>query len=178
MVYTAPTAKQFREEGGSLASKITTELGLIDAELDALIAEDTQDESKFVVLTAGVGTPAALATAGLDLASGADIFVYGAFFAPVDIQIVKMHDLLTEAYVKDTNDAKIEIYNNAGGPVKLFGRTLTAAGEAVGASHHTDPEAGTGNVTAGTRIDLKAVHTENGSGTGHAVVILEYKENH
>ena len=174
MAYTAKTEKEFRSEKGTLSQKITSELALIEAELDS----QEISQSKFAVLTAGVGTNTAEATAGLDLASGADIQIYGCFFAPVDIQIVKMHDVLTEAYVKDTNDAKIEIYNNAGVPAKLFGRTLTAAGELIGAQHHTDPEAGAGNVTAGTRIDLKAVHTENGSGTGHAIVILEYTENH
>jgi|LGVE01.1.fsa_nt_gb hypothetical protein len=43
MTYTAKTVKEFRTENGSLAKKITTELGLIDTELDALAAVDAAE---------------------------------------------------------------------------------------------------------------------------------------
>lgn len=36
MTYTAPSSKSFRERGGSLAKKLTSELSLIDTELDTL----------------------------------------------------------------------------------------------------------------------------------------------
>lgn len=39
MAYTAKTAKAFREEGGSLAKKITDELALVDAELAVIEAK-------------------------------------------------------------------------------------------------------------------------------------------
>lgn len=169
MTYTAPNASTFREKKGTISEKITTELSNIDTEIDT-------HKSKFVVLTAGVGTPTALATAGIDLASGSDIQIYGAFVAPVAITVIKMHDYLTEAYVKETDDAKLEIYDDAGTPNKIFGRTLTAAGEAAKNFTSTDPETGEESITAGTRLDVKAVNTAATSGTGHAVVILEYQE--
>ena len=40
MTYTAPGAATFVRKGGSLSSKITSELSLIDAELDTLAASD------------------------------------------------------------------------------------------------------------------------------------------
>lgn len=43
MTYTAKTAKEFRSEGGSLAKKLTSELALIDTELDALAAVDAAE---------------------------------------------------------------------------------------------------------------------------------------
>lgn len=175
MAYSATDAKSFRIKKGSLSEKLAAEFSSIQNEFE-------RSNSHFVVLTAGVGTNTALATAGIDLASGSDIQVYGAFIAPCDIVLVKMHDYLTEAYVKspvgapDPIDAKIEIYNDATSPVKLFGRTLTAAGEAAKLFTSTDPESGATAVTAGTRLDLKAVNTSSSSGTGHAIVILEYVE--
>lgn len=126
-----------------------------------------------VNLTAGKQN-ATLASAGVDLADGSGGTYYGCFVAPYDLVLVKMYDYLTEAYVKDTTDAKIEVYNDAGTPVKLFGRTLTAAGEAAKSFHSTNPETGAANVTAGTRLDLKITSTGAGSGTGHALVFIEY----
>lgn len=175
MAYIAPTVEDFRLRTGTRSEKLVAELKAIQTELSTIETGASLNQSKFAVLTTGVGNPAALATTGIDFGTAADIFVYGAFVAPVDIQIVKMHDTITEAYLKDAADAKLEIYDNGGSPTKLFGRTLAAAGEAVNASHHTDPETGTGNVTAGTRLDLKAVNT-GASGTGHAIVLLEYVE--
>lgn len=169
MSYTAITAKAFRGKKGTLSEKLATEFGLVATEIDGI-------ESKFVVLTAGVGTNTAEATSGLDLASGADIQIYGAFVAPVAITVVNMYDYLTEAYVKETEDAKIEIWDDTGTPVKIFGRTVTAAGEAAKNYTSTTPETGEAAIAAGTRLDLKAVNTSSTSGTGHAIVILEYTE--
>lgn len=170
MTYTAKTAKQFRMEKGSLSDKIASELSNIATEI-------TRTNSQFCVLTHGVGTNTALATAGIDLASGSDIQIYGVFFAPVACTVVKLHYYLTEAYVKEsTTDAKIEVYDDTGTPAKIFGKTLTAAGEA--AKYHGEilPESGKANLAAGARLDLKAVNTGSSSGTGHAIVILEYVE--
>jgi len=54
MTYTAKTVKEFRQEKGTLTKKITSELALIDTELDALAAVDAA-EIKVVkgTLTAG-----------------------------------------------------------------------------------------------------------------------------
>lgn len=169
MTYTAITSDAFRNEKGSLSQKLASEFSDIDTEIDAI-------KSKFVVLTAGVGTNTTLATSGIDLASGSDIQIYGAYVAPVAITVVNMYDYLTEAFVKDTDDAKIEIYDDASTPVKIFGRTLTAAGESAKNFTTTTPETGKASIAAGTRLDLKAVNTASSSGTGHAQVILEYIE--
>lgn len=176
MTYNAPSAKTFRNKKGSMSEKITTELGLIDSEIDTIVAGDLKQVSRFAVLTAGIGTPTALATAGIDLASGSDIQIYGAFFAPKAITAIALHTYLTEAYVKDATDAIIEVYDHTASPVKIFGRTMTAAGESAKQYRSIAPESGAANIAAGTRLDLKAVNTGSSSGTGHAIVILEYKE--
>lgn len=165
MTYTAKNVKQLRQESGSLLKKIASEHGLIDAEIDL-------NKSKFIDLTIDLGTDTAKVTSGIDLASGSDITKYG-FFFPVDVTLVKMHDYLNEAYVKDTSDAKIEVYDEDA--TKLFGRTLATGGEAVKTHTQTDPEAAAVDVAAGTGFYLKVSHTDVGSGTGHASVILEVK---
>lgn len=169
MTYTAKSAQELRNIGGTITEKIA-------AELSSIATEITRTNSQFCVLTHGVGTNTALATAGIDLASGSDIQIYGVFFAPVDCTVVKLHYYLTEAYVKDTTDAKIEVYDDASSPVKIFGATLAAAGVAVKTHGQISPESGKAALTAGTRLDLKAVNSGSSSGTGHAVVILEYVE--
>lgn len=169
MTYTATDVKEFRTKAGTLAKKITDEFSDIESEIST-------NKSKFAVLTNNIGTPTALNTTGIDLATGSDIQVYGAFVAPVDITVVGMKDYLTEAYVKDTDDAAIEIYDDTGTPVKIFGRTLDATGEDAGTFTTTTPETGEESITAGTRLDLKAVNTASATGTGHAIVIIEYIE--
>ena len=166
MAYTAITAKRLRTESGSQSKKLATEFGLIDDEIDV-------HKTKFVNLTHGITTDSALATTGIDLASGSDITRYG-WFAPVNITVVKMHDYLTEAYVKKTSDAKIEIYDEDN--TKLFGRTLTAEGESAKTHTQTDPEAAAVDVDAGTHLYLKVSHTDSDTGTGHAMVQMEYVE--
>ena len=173
MTYTAITVKKFRQKAGSLVEKICTELGLIDTEIDTINTAIDLNKSKFIDLTIDLGTDTAKATSGVDLASGSDILKYG-FFFPVDVTLVMMHDYLNEAYVKDTSDAKIEVYDEAN--TKLFGRTLTAAGEVVKTHTQTAPEAAAVDVDAGTAFYLKVPHTDVGSGTGHASVIVEYIE--
>lgn len=176
MTYTAKTPIQLRNVAGTITEKIAGELSLIETELSSITAGETLQQSKFANLNTNMVSSASLAAAGIDLASGSDITMYGVWFAPVDITLVKMHDYITEAYVKDTTDAKIEIYNDASSPAKLFGRTLTAAGEAAKSSHATSPESGKANVAAGTGIVLKAVNTGSSTGTGHAAVMIEYIE--
>jgi len=167
MTYTAKTAKQLKTTKGTLLQKVAGELASIQTETAVA-------QTKYVTLNVTSGTNAALATAGIDLASGSDIVGYAHFF-PKAITVVKMYDYLTEAYVKDTADAKIEVYTEASTPIKIFGRTLTAAGEAIRAVHNTAPESGKADLAAGTAIYLKAVNT-GASGTGHALVVVEYVE--
>jgi len=164
MTYTAKTASTLRKITGLLLDKIATELGLIDAELDL-------HKSKFLLLTPS-GT--SLGASGIDLASGTNKEKHG-FFFPVDVTILKMHDYLTEAYVKDTDEAKIEVYAEDGTPTKLFGRGLTD-GEAAKTHTQTDPETDEEDIAAGMGISLKATNTQSGSGTGHAAVLVEYVE--
>jgi len=168
MTYTAPTANAWRKKPGTPAKKITDELILLDAEMDV-------HKIKEVIITAGMGTTTALATTGVDLANAATTTYYGVFVAPEALTLVSMYDYITEAYVKETADAKIEIWDDAGTPVKRFGRTLTAGGEAAKNVTTTEPETGYTAVTAGTRLDLKITGTNDSTGTGHAVVVLRYR---
>jgi hypothetical protein len=176
MTYTAKTLNELRKNAGSLLKKMQSEFSSIDTELDSHATLISTHKSKFIVLSVGIGTNTAAATTGIDLADGTGATYYGVFFAPVAITALKMHTLLTEAYAKDTDDAKVEIYDNAETPVKIFGRTLTAAGEDLGSQVSTSPETGKSAIAAGTRLDLVVTATASSSGTGHAVVILEYEE--
>lgn len=171
MTYTAKTAKQLRTEKGSLLQKVATE--------NATIADEMGDVTSLagthrVVLTANTGTNTAAATAGIDLATGSDISVWG-YVLPAAMTCGHMFDYLTEAYVKDTDDAKIEVWTDEDVPVKLWSRTLTAAGEAAKAYHDSAPIVAT-PIAQGTAIILKAVNTGAGSGTGHAIVTVEFVE--
>ena len=128
-------------------------------------------ETKKLLLTPSAAT---LAGSGIDLASGSDKSKHG-FFFPTAVTLLKMHDYMSEIYARANSvDAVIEVYDEA--DTKLFGRTVTAAGEA--AKLHTDtlPESGEAVLAAGTGIYLKATNTE-ASGTGHAIVMIEYVDN-
>ena len=169
MVYNALSARSFAEKLGSLAEKITDENALIDAEID-------KQKVHSVVLTAGMGTNTALATTGVDLASGSDATYYGVFVAPHDITIVGLRTLMTEDYVKDTTDAKIELLDNYTlGAQTLVTYTLPATGIVEGAGANVSPvSAALADVNSSKRLDLKITATGDTSGTGHAVVILDY----
>jgi hypothetical protein len=128
-------------------------------------------ETKKLLLTPAAAT---LVGSGIDLASGSDKVKHG-FFFPTSVTLLKMHDYISEVYKKDTDDAKIEVYDEA--DVKLFGRTVTATGEAAKLHTQTSPESGKAVIAAGTGIYLKALNTAVGSGTGHAIVMIEYVDN-
>lgn len=165
MSYNAPGPSAFRSKGGSLAEKITYELGLIDTEIDAA-------KIKIVDLTASMVSGTSLAANGVDLASGSNATYYAVFCAPVDIHVISMDDFLTEAYVRETTDAKIEIVTEATSPVTIATRTLTAAGETVKSKHSTAPAVTA--VTAGTILNLKITASASSIGTGHAKVFMRY----
>jgi hypothetical protein len=169
MTYVAKTAAELRRVGGSLLQKVARELGAIDDEIDA-------HKSKFVVLTTGLGTPSALATSGVDIADGSGGTTYGVFFAPQALTVTKMHVLFTEAYALDTDAAVIALKDNAGTPATIFTYTPAAEGVAEGTMVSNTPETGAASIAAGTRLDLVITATAASTGTGHVIVILEYKE--
>lgn len=159
MAYTSPSGHKLRTTGGFRTDQIAS-----------LIATA---ERKYVILSRGdADAETALATAGIDLASGSNISLFGVYF-PQAVTLIAVHDYLTEAYAKNTTDAKIEVYTEAASPVKLFSRTLTAGGETVRSKHSTAPEAGQESLAAGTAVELRITAT-GASGTGHALVVLEY----
>ena len=133
MTYTAKTAKQLRQEKGTLLEKVASELSSIQTEI-------TRTNSQFAVLTAGTTT---LATTGIDLASGSDITQYGVFFAPTDITVVTLHYYLTEAYVKEsTTNAKIELYNDASSPARYLVKPLPQQAKRSSIMVRSHPRAG------------------------------------
>jgi hypothetical protein len=168
MTYTAKSTRQFAMKSGTLSKKLYTEFSLIDAEIDL-------HKVKIAHLTIGLGTRTALATTGADVADGSGYTIYNVFVAPDDITLLSMYDIANEAYVKDTTDGKIELYDNATSPVKRFGRTLTAAGESAKAVHSTAVETGQSALAAGTPLNLKITATGSSSGTGHYDVMLLYQ---
>jgi hypothetical protein len=125
-------------------------------------------ETKKLLLTPAAAT---LAGSGIDLASGSDKVKHG-FFFPTAVTLLKMHDYMAEIYARANSvDAVIEVYDEA--DTKLFSRTVTAGGEAAKLHTQTTPESGEAVLAAGTGIYLKATNTES-SGTGHAIVMIEY----
>ena len=73
-----------------------------------------------------MGTRTAVATSGVDLASGADAVYYGVFHATQAMTITGMVTVLNEAYVKDTTDAVVILKDRAGTPVTKCTYTMPA----------------------------------------------------
>lgn len=164
MTYTAPPPNFLKNRTGTDSSILSEELVKIDAAIDTA-------KTNYIDLTAGKGTDTTLATAGIDLASGSNATYYAVFCAPVDIHVTAMYDFLTEAYKKDTTDAKIEIVTEATTPVTIATRTL-ADGETAKSQHTTTPAVTA--VAAGTILNLKITATGASTGTGYARVIMAY----
>jgi hypothetical protein len=171
MTYTAKGPNVLRNEKGSLLEKMYRENYEVESELG-----DVTDlaGTHRVTLSAFTGTNTAAATAGIDLATGSDISVWG-YVLPAAMTCGHMYDYLTEAYKKDTDDAKIEVWADDGVPTKLWTRTLTADGENAKAYHDTAALVAT-PIAQGTAIYLTAVNTAADSGTGHAIVTVEFIE--
>lgn len=133
--------------------------------------------TRYEALNVATGTNTVLATTGVDLThetGGTAVTYYGAWFAPAAVTATKLYIMLNEAYVKDTNDCKIEVYDNAGTPVKIFGTTLDAEGVAAGTVVEVDVEDDAGAIAADTRFDVKITTTDNASGTGFASMKIAY----
>ena len=165
MTYTSIGVDAFRNKAGSLAKKICYELGLIDAELD-------RAKINIIDLTASMNSSTSLAANGVDLASGTNHTYYAVFIAPVACTIVSMDTTLTEAYVKETTDAKIELKTEAGTPVTKVTYTLPGAGRAVKTMVSTTPTSAA--LAAGDILNLVITESASSSGTGHAKVFLRY----
>lgn len=165
MSYTAINERTFRDKAGSLAKKICYELGLIDTAIDTA-------SINLIDLTPSKGTDTALATAGVDLASGSDATYYAVFVAPVACTITGVVTALTEVYKKDTTDAKIEILDNAAQPVTKFTYTLVDGRAAKNMIVHTTIASAA--LAAGDILNLKITATGSSQGTGYAKVFLRY----
>lgn len=178
MTYTAPSKTFLKNTCGTDSSVIAGELGKIDTELDSLATANGKAAVNIVDLTASMVSSTSLAANGADLNAAETATYYAVFCAPVAITVVSMDDFLTEAYVKDTTDAKIEILTEATSPVTVATRTLTAGGEAVKTKHSTNPaSAEVAAIAAGTILNLKITVTGSSTGTGRAKVFMRYTVN-
>lgn len=168
MAYTAPNQVTFREKSGSLSSKICTELGLIDTAIDSA-------KIQIVDLTASAVNSSSLAANGVDLASGTNHVFYSVFLAPVACTIISMDIVITEAYVKETTDAKIELKTEAASPVTLCTTTLAATGVAAKTIINVTPAVAA--LAAGTIVNIATTESASSTGTGHAKIFMRYIVN-
>lgn len=166
MTYTAPSLGKLNHGVGTWPKVLRTELKAIETQLG-------KSDTKSQVLTAGLGTRTALATSGVDLASGSNAVYYGVFFTPVAITVTSLEILVNEIYAKNTTDAVVTLKDNTGTPVTIFASTLDAGGVAAGTMISVNPETGVAAIAAGTRLDLYITATGS-SGTGYVDVILNY----
>lgn len=126
-------------------------------------------------LTPKEGTDTALATTGVDLKTGATY--YCKFVADVAMTVVGMVSYVTDAYVYDTTDAKIELKTEAAVPVTVVTYTFPQAGRAAKTSVTTNPVNSTVAVlAAGDAIDIVVTST-GASGAGHVKLYLLYTVN-
>lgn len=166
MRYTPPSNNNF------LKSRRGTDSSILNGEFSSIADAIDTSLIKIWDLTASMVSSTGLAANGADIASGTDAIYYAVFCAPVNIHVVSVADFLTEAYVKDTADAKIEVVTEETTPVTISSRTLTATGEAVKTKHSTTPTVSA--VAAGTILNLKITATGSSTGTGHAKVLMVY----
>jgi hypothetical protein len=178
MTYVAPGRTFLKNRLGTDSSVIVGELAKIDTELDTLTTANGKAAVNIIDLTASMNSSSSLAANGVDLASGTNHTYYAVFIAPVACTIVSMESILTEAYVKETTDAKIELIDNAGSPVTRVTYTLPAAGRAVKSMVSTAPVDSTKAIlAAGDILNLATTESASSSGTGHAKVFMRYTVN-
>lgn len=168
VVYTAIGAGTFRSKGGSLSEKLGYEFSKVDA---ALATSRVQT----VDLTASMVSGTSLAANGVDLASGTNATFYAVFVAPAAITIVGMVTYLTEAYVKETTDAKIELKTEAASPILKCQYIFPVGGQAVKTMVFTGPNSP--SLAGGDALDMIVTQSASTSGTGHAKVFLKYTVN-
>jgi hypothetical protein len=177
MTYTQTALDILRSKGGSLLKKIYTEFGLVKTELDALATADTtlsgRTLTNYCDLTASFVSGTSLASNGASLKGSGDVTYSCVFVAPAALHITGVVTYMTEAYLKETNDAKVELIDEAGTPVTKFTYTLPIGGRAVkNAVVHTTIASAA--MTAGDALDLKITVTGNSSATGRVKVFLRY----
>jgi hypothetical protein len=175
MTYTQTALDILRSKGGSLLKKIYYEFGLVKTELDALLTANGKAAINTEDLTASMVSSTNLAANGVDIASGSNATFYAVWCAPVACTIVSMDTFLTEAYIKETTDAKIEIVDNAASPVTKCTYTLPVGGRAVKTMVSTTPTSAA--LAAGDILNLAITATASSTGTGHAKVFLRYTIN-
>lgn len=168
MVYVPTNASTFRSKGGSLSEKLGYEFGKVG---DGIATARFQT----VDLTASMVSGTSLAANGVDLASGTNATFYAVFFAPSAISIVDMTTYTTEAYVKETTDAKIELKTEAASPVLKCSYVFPVGGQAVKTRISTAPASP--SLAAGEALDMTVTQSASTSGTGHAKVFLRYTVN-
>lgn len=167
-VYIPTDAGQFRSKGGSLSEKLGYEFGKVDAAL-ATTRIQTVD------LTASMVSGTSLAANGVDLASGANATFYAVFVAPRVLTILEMVIYTTEAYVKETTDAKIELKTEAGTPEVKCTYQFPGAGQNLKTTTTVPPVSPA--MLTGDALDMVVTQSASTSGTGHAKVFLNYVLN-
>lgn len=163
--FTAKTATQLRAKPGTKTEIISKEFALVDAAIDTA-------KIRYALLTAGMGTRTAVATSGVDIASGANVTYYGVFQAAQAMTIVGMVVVSNEAYKKDATDAKVTLKDRAASPVTKVDYTLSADGLAAKSFVTTTPASAA--LAAGDILDLYITATGSSSGTGYVDVLLKY----
>ena len=128
-----------------------------------------------VDLTASMVSGTSLAANGVDLASGTNATFYAVFVAPGPLTLTGMITYTTEAYVKETTDAKIELKTEATTPVLTCTYTFPVGGRAVKTIMTT--AASSPIMAWGDTLDMVVTQSASTSGTGHAKVFLKYVFN-
>lgn len=165
MVYTPITAAGFRNKPGTLSEKLAAEFVNVDTAVETARIQT-------VDLTASMVSGTSLAANGVDLASGTNATFYAVFVAPAALTIIEMVTYTTEAYVKETTDAKIELKTEAASPVVKCTYTFPVGGRVVKTLVSTAPVSA--SLAAGDALDMVVTQSASTSGTGHAKVFLKY----
>ena len=163
--FTAKNAAQLRAKAGTKADTLAAEFASVDDAIDTA-------KIQYALLTAGMGTRTAVATSGVDIASGANAVYYGVFHASQAMTILGMVTVANEAYKKDTTDAKVILKDRAATPVVKCTYTLPTTGLAAKTSVTTAPASAA--LSEGDILDLYITASGNTSGTGHVDVLLKY----
>jgi len=163
--YTPTNAGTFRSKGGSLSEKLGYEFNKVANAMDTARVH-------IVDLTASMVSGTSLAANGVDLASGTNATFYAVFVAPSALTLINLVTYTTEAYVKETTDAKIELKTEAASPLVKFSYTFPVGGQLVKTMVSTPPTSS--QLSTGDALDMFITQSASTSGTGHAKVFLKY----